>query len=34
MHSAKSRAHSGKKYSLRYAPCALQELMFIIAIEK
>jgi len=29
MHSTKSRAHSGKTYSLHYAPCALQELMFI-----
>ncbi len=34
MHSAKSRAHSYKTYSLRYAPCALQELMFIFTTEK
>ena len=34
MHSAKSRAHSGKTYSLRYTPCALQELVFIFTTEK
>jgi len=34
MHGAKSRAHSGKTYSLRYAPRALKELMFIFTAEK